>query len=275
MENFVNSKFMQKLQIGGQKFASNPFVSSIQAAMMGMMAPIMVGAVFTIINAVGCNVLGLWDTASSIYAILDKPYTFTMDVISLWVVVLLTYTYARNSKLKNPISTVINSLVVFLVVATAEYVDEAGTSHATMTYLGAQGMFIGFFTSWVTVKVEKWCVEKNIRIPMPDVCPPSLVNSFASMLPLFFAVVICYGLDMIINLVSGGALGLCSGLMAVLAYPLNALISVPGMLILAVIAGFFWFFGIHGTMLLVSVIMVTDDSGLYQEYRNFITVVLL
>ena len=84
---------------------------------------------------------------------------------------------------------------------------------ACMTYLGAQGMFIGFLVAWLTVKVEKWCVEKDVRIKMPDVCPPALVNGFSAILPLLFTVLIAYGVDVIIQLISGGAMGLCSGFM--------------------------------------------------------------
>ena len=39
--NFFESKFMQKLQVGGQKIAANKGVSAIIAAMMSMMAVIL------------------------------------------------------------------------------------------------------------------------------------------------------------------------------------------------------------------------------------------
>ena len=116
-------------------------------------------------------------------------------------------------------------------------------------------MFIGFLISWLTVTVEQFCIKMNIRIKMPDVCPPALVNGFTAILPLLFTVIIAYGLDIIIQLASGGMLGLCSGFMFILSYPLNALVSVPGMIILGILGGFLWLFGIHGTMLLVSVLM--------------------
>lgn len=70
MDAFFNSKFMQKLQEGGQKLAANTFVSALQGAMMGMMAPIMVGAVFTIICAVCSEMLHLFTADSQIYKIL-------------------------------------------------------------------------------------------------------------------------------------------------------------------------------------------------------------
>jgi len=255
MEGFFNSKFMQNLQNGGQKLASNPFMSALQGAMMSMMAPIMVGAIFTIIDALGANMFHWWASTDAIYSIIYRPYDFTMNVISIWLVFLLTFNYAKNLKLNTPVMTAINAVVTFLVVASSVSTTETGASVMNMTYLGAQGMFIGFLVAWLTVKVEKWCVEKDVRIKMPDVCPPALVNGFSAILPLLFTVLIAYGVDVIIQLISGGAMGLCSGFMFVLSYPLNALISVPGMIIMGIFGGFMWLFGIHGTMLLVSVLM--------------------
>jgi PTS system cellobiose-specific IIC component len=255
MEGFFNSKFMQALQSGGQKLASNAFVSALQGAMMSMMAPIMVGAIFTIIDALGANMFGWWSTTDAIYSIIYRPYEFTMNVISIWLVFMLTYNYAKNCKLHSPVMTAVNGTVVFLVVACNVGTSESGASTMTMTYLGAQGMFIGFLISWLTVTVENFCVKKDIRIKMPDVCPPALVNGFTAILPLLFTVIIAYGVDIIIQLASGGMLGLCSGFMFILSYPLSALVSVPGMIVLGILAGFLWLFGIHGTMLLVSVLM--------------------
>nr|WP_277634342.1 PTS transporter subunit EIIC [Lactimicrobium massiliense] len=255
MDGFFNSKFMQGLQNGGQKLATNPFVSALQSAMMSMMAPIMVGAIFTIIDAVCCNLFHLWTADSTIYLTIYKPYEFTMNTISIWLVFLLGYNYAKNCGLKSPVMSGIDSAVVFLIVASSVSVTEAGVSVMDMTYLGAQGMFIGFLICWVTIRVEKFCVDHNVRIKMPDVCPPALVNGFSAILPLLFAVVPCYLVDIIIRAVSGGSLGLCAGFMFILSYPLNALISVPGMIVLGILAGLMWLFGIHGTMILVSVLM--------------------
>lgn len=250
MEKFFNSKFMQWLERFGQKVSTNKFMSAIQGGMMAMMAPIMVGAVFTIICAVGSNVLNLFPADGQLYAILYEPYNMTMNVISVWVVLLVGFNYARNIKLKNPIMTAIDCLVVFFT--TVSSYGDTGIDHS---YLGATGMFIGFLVVWVTCQVEKYCVEKDIRIRMPEVCPPSLTASFNAILPLLFALLICYGASVLVSLLTGGAYTLASGFMALLAYPLSALISIPGMLILGVLAGLMWSFGIHGTMVLVSVLM--------------------
>ena len=250
MDAFFNSKFMQKLQEGGQKLAANKFVSALQGAMMGMMAPIMVGAIFTIICAVCSEMLHLFTADSTIYKILYEPYNMTMNLVSIWIVALLGNNYAKNLKLKTPLMTAINCIVVFLLC-----VSSYGATGLDTSNLGATGMFVGFIVCFVTCKIEQLCIEKDIRIKMPEVCPPSLTASFNAILPLLFAIIICYGANVIIMLVSGGALTMATAVMAILAAPLKTLISVPGMLLLGILAGLMWSFGIHGTMVLISFLM--------------------
>ena len=84
MDGIFNSPFMVKLQEFGQKLGSNKFLSALQGAMMSCMAPIMVGAIFSIICAVG-PMLGIFQNGDAVYNVLYAPYHFTMDLLSLWI----------------------------------------------------------------------------------------------------------------------------------------------------------------------------------------------
>jgi len=281
MDKFFNSKFMQALEVGGQKLAANRFVSALQGAMMAMMAPIMVGAVFTIICSVASNIFKIMPADSQLYLILYEPYNMTMNLISLWIVLVLGYNYAKNLQLKNPLMTAINCAIVF-ILAVSKY-GEAGLDYS---YLGSTGMFAGFILCFLTCQIEKFCIDRDIRIKMPEVCPPSLVASFNAILPLLFAIICGYGISVVISLVSGGQLNLASAIMAVLSKPLSYLLSVPGMLVLGVLAGLMWSFGIHGTMVLISFLMApmimdaTNRATLHAQgipltYENAFTASLL
>ncbi len=149
----------------------------------------------------------------------------------------------------------VDALAVFFLVVSPIVVTEVGVSALDMTYLGSTGMFVGFVIVFIVVQLEKFCADHNIRIKMPDVVPPFLQDSFAAILPLFFNVVLFLGLDGIVSVVTGGAYSIPSGFMALIGAPLNALTSVPGMFILCTFAVLLWCFGIHGTMILVPIIM--------------------
>lgn len=256
MEKLFESKFMIKLQDFGQNLGRNKFLSALQAAMMSLMGVIMVGAISQIICAVGGEtLLNLFTSDSKIYSIIYLPYQFTMNSLSLWVVALFAFNYAKNLKMKSPIMNAIDALVCFLLVAGALIVNEVGVTSIDMTYLGAQGMFIGFIVVFISVHIEKFCADRDIRIKMPDVVPQFLQDGFSSILPLLFSVILFLIVAAAVSIGSGGTYNVCSGFMALLGAPLNALTSVPGMFIICIFAALLWCFGIHGTMILVPIIM--------------------
>lgn len=254
MEGIFNNPVMVKLQEFGQKLGSNKFLGALQGAMMSCMAPIMVSAIFNILCVVG-SMVGLFETGDKVYNLLYAPYHFTMDLLTLWIVIIMAYNYARVLKLKSAAMSAVQTAIVFALIACNWSTNELGASVIDVTYLGSQGMFVGFAIVAYVCHIEKFCMDHNIRIKMPDVCPPSLVNGFSAIIPLLFAIVPIYALEIAIQTISGGALGICSGFMALLAAPLGALTSVPGMFILVTLSCVLWCFGIHGTMVIMSVVM--------------------
>ena len=255
MEGLFNSPAMIKLQEFGQALGRNKFLSALQGAMMSLMSIIMVGAIFQIICAVGGpTMFNLFATDSLTYQMLYAPYQFTMNVLSLWVVGIMAYNYARNLDIKSPVMSAIQALSVFLLTCGTLVTTDAGTTIG-MTYLGAQGMFIGFLIVFVCVNIDKVCAEKNIYIKMPDIVPQAIQNGFAGIVPLLFNVLIFLGINWAITIGTAGAYVLPSGFMALLEAPLGALTSTPGVILLCTFAAILWCFGIHGTIIIMSVIM--------------------
>ena len=223
--------------------------------MMSLMGVIMVGAIFQIICAVGSTMFNLFTADSKIYTILYSPYNYTMNMLALWIVGLFGFNYARNLELKTPIISAIESLAAFLLLAAPLSVTEAGTTVMDTTYLGATGMFVGFLVVFVVVNIDKICHAKKIYIRMPDIVPQFLQDGFAGIVPLLFNIIIMLVVDVAVTAATGGSYTAASGFMALLTAPLGALTSVPGMFVLCTFGALLWCFGIHGTMILVPIIM--------------------
>ena len=251
MENIFNSPLLKKLQDLGQKLGSSKFISALQAGMMSTMSLIMVGAVCQIICSVGV-MLSLFTADSAIYGYIYTPYNFTMNLLGIWITANIAFNYAKNLKLKSPLTHAIDATIIFVLVCSNW--TEGGL---TTTFLGATGMFVGFVVAGIVVRIEKFCLDKNIRIPMPEVCPPSLVNAFAAIIPLAINVIIFQGLNIVLSVISGGMLNVPIAIMAILSAPLGALLSTPGMFILCAFALILWCFGIHGTMIVYPIIMAS------------------
>jgi PTS system cellobiose-specific IIC component len=268
MEGLFNSPVLIKLQEFGQKLGQNKFLSALQAAMMGSMSVIMCGSVFQIICAV-INLFGV-DSSSTLYTILYMPYNFTMGLVAIWITGMIAFNYAKNVGCKSPLLTMIEALACFMLVAGFDLSQGSSIAAIDVTYLGSQGMFLGFVIAFCVVRMDYFCQVKNIRIKMPDVCPPSLVNSMAAIIPSVFNVTIWLVISAIIEEATGGAYNLASGFMAVLSAPLAVLTSTAGMFVLLLFACLMWCFGIHGTMLILSVMMApmimvaTENAAAYE-----------
>ena len=248
MENLFNNPILIKMQEWGQKLGSNKFISALQYGMMSTMSILMVGAFCQIIASVG-DMLGFIPADGALYAAIMTPYNYTMGLIGIWVTGFIAFYYAKNLKLKNPLVHAIDAIIVF-VMTCGPLVD----GKIDTTVLGATGMFLGFVISGVVVRVEKFCIDKNLRIPMPDVCPPSLVNAFAAIVPLAVNVIIFQGLSSLLGLLG---MSLPTALLAILMIPIQGLTSLPGMFIIVFFALFLWCFGIHGTMIVYPIIMAS------------------
>lgn len=255
MESFFNSPIMIKIQEFGQALGRNKFLSALQAAMMSCMGVIMVGAISQILCSVGSSMFHLFTPDSQIYQILYMPYNYTMNLLSVWIVGIMAFNYARNLGYEKPMISTIEALASFILVAGPLSPTRSGAMGIEMSNLGATGMFVGFIVVFIVVNIDKLCHDKKIYIRMPDIVPQFLQDGFAGIVPMLFNMIVFVGLDTAVSMATGGQLGVCTGILALLAAPLGALTSLPGMFVLCIFGGLLWCFGIHGTMVLVSIIM--------------------
>ena len=251
MKKIFESPMLIKLQEAGQKLGANKYITALTTGLMSTMPLLMVGAVSQIICSVGTN-LNLFTIDSAIYGYIYAPYKYTMEFLGLWVTIHIGYNYAKNLKMRSPLSNAIDVAIIYVMVC-APFVD----GKLDTSFLSSTGMFVGFIVAFLVVRIEKFCVDKNLRIPMADVCPPALVDSFAAIIPLAINVILFQGINVLLSIVSGGALIIPSAIMAVLMIPLSGLTSLPGMFILCTITMLLWCFGIHGGGIVFPVIMAS------------------
>ena len=245
MEKLFNNPILIKMQEWGQKLGSNKFINAVQYGMMSTMSILMVGAVCQILATV-LSLIGLIENGGAVYNAIYTPYNYTMGLIGIWVTAFVAFAYAKNLKMKNPLTHAIDAAIIFVLTCGSIVEGKIDT-----TFLGATGMFLGFVIAGVVVRVEKLCIDKNIRIPMPDVCPPSMVNAFAAIIPLLINVVIFQGLNTLLGLLG---MNLPTVLLMVLMIPISGLTSLPGMFIICFFALALWCFGIHGTMIVYPIL---------------------
>ena len=245
MSNLYESKFMQKVKSIGEKCAGNKAIAAVSAGMMMAMGIILIGAIFQLI-AIIPTFFGAWTTDDAIYNILLVPYDLSMGLISVYMAFTIAYSYAKSLKMQ-ALTNALNAMLIFLIVAgpikTVELADGSSFTGIDNSCLGAVGMFTAIIISLCTVKMAHFCEKHHLMIKMPDVVPKFLQDTFASLIPL------------VINIAIWQTISLPYAISYLLSAPLGALTSVPGIIIVVLVANVLWTFGIHGTMVVYIAIM--------------------
>jgi len=139
--------------------------------------------------------------------------------------------------------------------------DESTLTALDTTFLGGTGLFTAIIVALLTVEIIRLCKKYHIVIKMPDVVPPFLSDSFTALIPLLINIGVFYGINVLLASINP-ALKIPTAIMAILAAPLSAINSVPGMLIVIVFATLLWCCGIHGTMIVYPLLIPLMIEGI-------------
>ena len=249
MTKIYESKPMQLIKRWGEKVVANKGIQAISAGMMMTMGVILLGAVFQLL-AVFLEMFGVIEQGGTLYNTLLAPHKVSMGFISLYVAFTIAYSYAKSLKMQ-AVTAGLNSVLLFFIssapVKTVTLAD--GTSTFTgldVMALDAKGMFMAIIVALTSVKLAHFFEKHNLVIKMPEAVPQFLQDTFKSLIPLVANAAIWTLLGAGCAALTGTALPvLVTGL---LGMPLAALTSVPGIIIIVLIAGLLWTMGVHGTV---------------------------
>lgn len=261
LEKFANSKFIAWLQKFSTKLSTSPTFQTISGGMGATMGLIMIGAVIQVICAFGSLLFG-WQAGQEVYDAIYAPYNTTMGILAFFMVFSLAYNYSKKFKM-SPLQNGFTAMVCFLLVCapiTTVTLKDGSTMNAIdSSGLGAQSIFVAILIGLLSVRISKFVEDRNWVIHMPDSVPDGIMNSFNSIIPSGINIIIWYGLAYLIKKYTGTTLSYL--IIGVLSIPINALVSPIGMVVIVLLSQFFWFFGIHGTSVIYSVIMIPMISA--------------
>ncbi|MFJ5673480.1 PTS cellobiose transporter subunit IIC [Bacillus safensis] len=178
----------------------------------------------------------------------------TISIMSVFVVFGIGYYLSKSYDVEAVFGGVI-ALASFLLLTPFLLEQEGGATIAgviPVDRLGAKGMFLGMITGFLSAEIYRYFVQKKYVINMPQGVPPAVSKSFAALIPatltlttfLFINIIITQGFktnmhDLIYHAIQAPLVGLGSGI-------IPTLIAVFFIQIL-------WFFGLHGQIIINSV----------------------
>lgn len=192
-----------------------------------------------------------WKQWGATTELLKAPYYLTMGILAIYTVFGISYHLAGSHKINQGYASLI-AMCTFLCIATTPMRDDAKVWNIALTYLDAQGMFLGIIVAMITVEITAYMIKKGIGIKLPDSVPPNITAVFEYLIPLVVNVILFIGMNELCKA------GLGYGLVALVQNLISPLLSftdsLPSVIIINLFVIGFWFFGIHGAALVASII---------------------
>lgn len=175
----------------------------------------------------------------------------TMSISALFIVFGIGYQLVGHYKQPQIFAGAI-SLSCFIMLLPFGSDETMGT-FIPLSKLGAEGMFVGILTAIVATEIYSRISRSGFTIKMPESVPPMIAESFVAIIPgaapLFLFNIIRYlftfttwgnAVDFVYQMLQQPLMGLGG--------------TLPAVLIAVFFTQLFWWFGIHGTLVINAVI---------------------
>lgn len=202
--------------------------------------------------------------------LLGNGQNATMSIMTVFITFGIGYYLCQSYNIDGIFGGAI-SFAAFLILTPFTMTTEKGVEISgvlSLDRLGAKGMFIGMISSFIAAEIYVRITKKGWKIKMPASVPPAVSRSFEAIIPAIITLSIFLligafvtGLlhtnlhDVVYTLIQKPLVGLGSGLPATIA----ALF----------LAQFLWFFGLHGQIIVNSVMDPIWNTLMLENYEAY------
>lgn len=242
------------------KLGNNAYLQAISGAMMSTLGPIFIGSI-AILLGVLMNMVASLKQLTSVTTVLSKINTMTIGCLAIYIAILMAYHLVRRlDKEEDAISASIIALLSFLIITPIGNMTDKTVGIPT-TWLGAQGVFSAIIVGLVSARLYLAIKRKGWTIKMPAGVPPMVTRMFESLVPTILIAILFIIIDFVFSITSFGSMH--QFVYSIIQEPLKGIGgSIGAMILLSLLQQILWFFGIHGTNVilpLVTPIWLTMD----------------
>ena len=248
------NKFMSMLENVllpvADKLNNNRYLTALRNGFMVALPIIIFGSIFVVLaNLPFLDKLIGEDAYQAYQQALSPASQATLTIMGLFVIMGIGYKMVEQRGGEAIYGAAV-SIAAFLVLTPQVLGDTANVIPASV--LGAEGMFLGIFTAFIAAELYQLFVSKNLTIKMPQGVPSAVSRSFSALIPIsltlaiFLAIRILFGFtpyDTVQNFIY-----------TIIQAPLTSLGSgLPATIIAVLLIQVFWFFGLHGQIIINSI----------------------
>lgn len=250
MNNFIDN-LAEKLTPLAGKLGSNRYLAVLRDAFMLSFPLTMFGSIVVVLNN-----LPFWsdDLKGTLGGLFGNGQNATMSIMTIFITFGIGY-YLTRSYDEDGIFGGAVSLASYLILTPFNFTtaDGAEVSGAlSLDRLGAKGMFIGMLAAFIAAEIYVRITKKGIVIKMPEGVPDAVARSFASLIPAISTLTVFLLLNALVSGVF--TTNLHDVIYTVIQKPLVGLGSgLPATLLSLFFIQILWFFGLHGQIIVNSV----------------------
>ena len=207
-------------------------MSAIRAGMVSVVPLTIIGGLFMVVSFLP---VGGWRKIVEPYLqLLQIPVTATFGLLAVFVCFAIGYDLGKRLKQEAIVSASISTLIFLMVQIQLK--DQT----FSMDGLGSKGLFTAIVIALVSVRVQQFFTDRNFVVKLPPSVPPVVYESFLSLSPLFFLVLVFW----LVRFVLGVDInGIVQTAFKPVVFALNTL---PGILVYAFLVTLLWSVGING-----------------------------
>lgn len=246
------------------KIAQNIYLGAVRDGFLTAMPAILFSSVFILAASIP-EIFGI-KLPADVSTWLWKVYNYSMGIVGLLVSATTAKCLAESMNRRLPEGKVINTTSVMLASICGFFmlaVSDVKLGIST-TYLGTKGLLASFVAAFITVKMYKFCVEKDVTIHMPKEVPGTISQMFRDVFPFSFSVLVCVIIDLIVRNLFGYTFA--EAIITLLQPLFTAADGYLGICIIWGAMAMFWFVGVHGPSIvepaIAAIIYANVDANL-------------
>lgn len=253
MNTFINEKLLPPVM----KFVNTKAITAIKNGMLYPIPFIVIGAIFLILSSFPYTPIANYLSDIGLSPIFAQANNASFGIMAFFAVFGIAYSWVHDEGYDAVPAGMLAVVVDILlqpdtVKSVTNIADPSKVSTAWQasgvidkTWLGGKGMIVailvGLFVGWS----YSWFLKRNITIKMPEQVPANVAASFTALIPgaaIVTVATIIYGIFKL-----GFQTTIVEWIYTVIQTPLQHATDGPlGVVVVAFIPVFLWFFGVHG-----------------------------
>ncbi|UFT99149.1 PTS cellobiose transporter subunit IIC [Radiobacillus kanasensis] len=241
------------------KLNNNRYLTALRNGFMVALPLIIFGSIFVVIANLPFLDKAISEDAYAAYqAALGPASAATLSIMGLFVIIGIGYKLVEHYKGEAIYGGVV-AVASFLILTpqTIDFVTSEGATEAVggvipTSVLGAQGMFLGIFTAFIAAELYRFFTQKNLTIKMPAGVPDAVARSFSALIPIALTLTVFLVVRILFSFTKYDTVQ--NFIYTLIQAPLTELGSgLPATIIAVLLIQLFWFFGLHGQIIINSV----------------------